>query len=206
MRLTVLKHNSQITSNCTYSCSKHDLLGFRGRKVTQGLPIPLCDSHNVGRAWKPHEGQRKETQSATVRLISSSSFPSLLGALKILSEHFLPQWCLFKLQMLRSGHRALVSLYAQTVKNLLETQQTLKTWVPCPGWGDSPGGGNGNPLQYSCLEITWTEEPHRLQAMGHKESDTTEVTEQTFSTVGTDWSWVPFLWRTGLRIFLAVFK
>ena len=22
-----------------------------------------------------------------------------------------------------------------------------------PGWGRSPGGGNGNPLQYSCLEI-----------------------------------------------------
>ena len=21
-----------------------------------------------------------------------------------------------------------------------------------PGWGQSPGGGNGNPLQYSCLE------------------------------------------------------
>ena len=21
-----------------------------------------------------------------------------------------------------------------------------------PGWEDSPGGGNGNPLQYSCLE------------------------------------------------------
>jgi len=22
-----------------------------------------------------------------------------------------------------------------------------------PGWGRSPGGGHGNPLQYSCLEI-----------------------------------------------------
>ena len=21
-----------------------------------------------------------------------------------------------------------------------------------PGWGRSPGGGNGNPLQFSCLE------------------------------------------------------
>ena len=21
-----------------------------------------------------------------------------------------------------------------------------------PGWGRSPGGGNGNPLQYACLE------------------------------------------------------
>ena len=29
-----------------------------------------------------------------------------------------------------------------------------------------PGEGNGNPLQYSCLEIPWTEEPVGLQAMG----------------------------------------
>ena len=33
-------------------------------------------------------------------------------------------------------------------------------------------------------EIPWTEEPHRLQDMGHKESDTTEVTKQTLSAVG----------------------
>ena len=35
-----------------------------------------------------------------------------------------------------------------------------------PGLGRSPGEGNGNPLQYSCLEISWTEEPGRLQYMG----------------------------------------
>ena len=35
-----------------------------------------------------------------------------------------------------------------------------------PALGRSPGEGNGNPLQYSCLEIPWTEEPGRLQFMG----------------------------------------
>ena len=35
-----------------------------------------------------------------------------------------------------------------------------------PGWGRSPGEGNGNPLQYSCLENLWTEEPGRLQSIG----------------------------------------
>ena len=35
-----------------------------------------------------------------------------------------------------------------------------------PGSGRSPGVGNGNLLQYSCLEIPWTEEPGRLQSMG----------------------------------------
>ena len=31
-----------------------------------------------------------------------------------------------------------------------------------PGSGRSSGEGNGNPLQYSCLEIPWMEEPDRL--------------------------------------------
>ena len=38
-----------------------------------------------------------------------------------------------------------------------------------PGSGTSPGEGNGNPLQYSCLKKS-----HGLQSMGSKESDTTE--------------------------------
>ena len=32
--------------------------------------------------------------------------------------------------------------------------------------GRSPGEGNRNPLQYSCLKIPWTEEPEGLQSMG----------------------------------------
>ena len=46
-----------------------------------------------------------------------------------------------------------------------------------PGLGRSPGGGHGNPLQYSCLETS-----HRQRSLedyspwGHKESDTTELT------------------------------
>ena len=43
-----------------------------------------------------------------------------------------------------------------------------------PGLGRSPGKGNGNPLQYSYLEIPWTEEPGGLTVHGvAKESDTT---------------------------------
>ena len=43
-----------------------------------------------------------------------------------------------------------------------------------PGLGISPGEGNGNPLQYSCLENPWTEEPIGLQSMGSQELDMTE--------------------------------
>ena len=44
-----------------------------------------------------------------------------------------------------------------------------------PGSGRTPGGGHGNPFQYSCLE-----NPHRQRGLmgcsswSHKESDTTE--------------------------------
>ena len=44
-----------------------------------------------------------------------------------------------------------------------------------PGLGRSPGGGHGNPLQYSCLE-----NPHGQRSLagyspwGHRQSDTTE--------------------------------
>ena len=34
------------------------------------------------------------------------------------------------------------------------------------GSGRSPGGGHGNPLQYSCLENPRTEEPGGLQSTG----------------------------------------
>ena len=41
--------------------------------------------------------------------------------------------------------------------------------------GRSPGEGNGNLLQYSCLKIPWTEKPGELQSVGvMKELDTTE--------------------------------
>ena len=43
------------------------------------------------------------------------------------------------------------------------------------GWGRSPGGGNGNPLQYSCLEKSHGQRsPVGYSPWGRKESDTTE--------------------------------
>ena len=37
-----------------------------------------------------------------------------------------------------------------------------------PGLGRSPGKGNGNPLQYPCLENSMTEEPAGLQSFGQQ--------------------------------------
>ena len=41
------------------------------------------------------------------------------------------------------------SLVAQKIKNL---PAVWETQVQSLGWEDPPGEGNGNPLQYSCLE------------------------------------------------------
>ena len=47
-----------------------------------------------------------------------------------------------------------------------------------PGWGGCPGEGNGNPLQYSCLENpmdrgTWWATVHRVAKSGTRLSDFT---------------------------------
>ena len=42
-----------------------------------------------------------------------------------------------------------------------------------PGSGRFPGGGNGYPLQCSCLENPIDREPGRLQSMQSDTSDTT---------------------------------
>ena len=47
------------------------------------------------------------------------------------------------------SHVLRASLVAQTVKNVPANAGDAGL---IPGSGRSPGGGNGNPLQYSCLE------------------------------------------------------
>ena len=43
---------------------------------------------------------------------------------------------------------------ALVVKNLPANAGDLRDMGLIPGLGRSPGGGHGNPLQYSCLENT----------------------------------------------------
>ena len=38
------------------------------------------------------------------------------------------------------------------VKDLPVNAEDIRDMGSIPGLGNSPGGGNGNPLQYSCLE------------------------------------------------------
>ena len=64
------------------------------------------------------------------------------------------------------------------VKNLPVNAGDTRDVGLIPGLEKSPGGGHGNPLQYSCLE-----NPHGQRSLAgyspysHKESDKTEVTK-----------------------------
>ena len=57
---------------------------------------------------------------------------------------------------------------ALLVKNLPASAGDTRDVTSTPGLGRSSGGGNGNLLEYSCLEksmVPWREEPGGLQSM-----------------------------------------
>ena len=63
------------------------------------------------------------------------------------------------------------------VKNPPANAEDIRDLGLIPGLGRSPGGGHGNPLQYSCLEKpTGQRCLEGYSPRGCKESDTTEVT------------------------------
>ena len=52
------------------------------------------------------------------------------------------------------------------VKNLPSYVGNLRAMDSIPGVGRCPGERHGNPLQYSCWKVPWTEEPSGLQSIG----------------------------------------
>ena len=50
------------------------------------------------------------------------------------------------------------------VKNPLASAENSRDTGSIPGSGRSPGGGNGNAIQYS-WKIPWTQEPGGLQSI-----------------------------------------
>ena len=61
------------------------------------------------------------------------------------------------------------------VKNLLASAGDVREVGSVLGLGRSPGGGNGNLLQYSCLQNPMDRKPGRLQSM-ELQSDVNEET------------------------------
>ena len=58
------------------------------------------------------------------------------------------------------------SQVALVVKNPPVSAGDVRNSGSIPGSGRCPGGGNGNPLQYSCLKNPMDNEPGGLESMG----------------------------------------
>ena len=58
------------------------------------------------------------------------------------------------------------SQVALVIKNPLANAGNIRDTGSIPGLGRSTAEGRDNPLQYSCLENRWTEEPGRLRSIG----------------------------------------
>ena len=65
---------------------------------------------------------------------------------------------------------------ALVVKNLLASSGDIRGTASISGSRRSPGEGNGNPLQYSCLENLMEREAWWATVYRVAESDMTEVT------------------------------
>ena len=59
-----------------------------------------------------------------------------------------------------------------------------------PGWGRSPGEGNSNPLQYSCLENPMDREAWKATVHGVTGSDMTDCTILTHCFISFFLNWV----------------
>ena len=59
------------------------------------------------------------------------------------------------------------------VKNLPANAGDIRDLGSIPGLGRSPGGGNGNPLQYSCLENPMDREAWQATVRRVRESEVT---------------------------------
>ena len=68
-----------------------------------------------------------------------------------------------------------LSQVAIVVKNPPATAGDVKDAGSIPGSGRSPGGGHGNPLQYSCLENPMDRGAWQATLHGITESDRTEA-------------------------------
>ena len=94
--------------------------------------------------------------------------------------HFSNGWLLvlwFSTQMAHPGgvicHT--FSMYSMGGSNGKESACNVQDLGLIPGSGWSPGEGNGNPLQYSCQRIPWTEEPGGLPSMASQRVNWTRL-------------------------------
>ena len=107
---------------------------------------------------------------------------------RVLGNYSFCSFCFFFLLYLILG----ASQVALVVKNPPANTGDTRDAVLKPGLRRSPGRGDGNPLQYSCLENPWTEEPGGLQSTG-SQSQTPLSMHTTLSLQLLDSIFIPLL-------------
>ena len=103
----------------------------------------------------------------------SSPHPSICVVLYL---HFWTIELLYAILLFNSHLTFSSIIHSFVVKNLLASARDARDRSLIPGSGRSPGVGNGNVLQYFCLEDSMGREPQRATVRGVTESDTIEHT------------------------------
>ena len=128
------------------------------------LVWPLeCNRSSVNRVYSlnGHLGKQKPKDTSLSPIPPSLSPPITHTLSKV--------WCQVKMWVLQ------ITL-ATWIFNSKQAGKVTVSLASIPGSGRSPGGGNGNPLQCSCLENSMDRSLVGYSPWGHKESDITEHT------------------------------
>ena len=89
----------------------------------------------------------QQLQPASSSLHGSNQLPLCLNSLSNSGAHYGTN-----MDLARSQREERASQVALMVKNPPANAGNARDSGSIPGWGRSPGGENGNPLQYSCLK------------------------------------------------------
>ena len=135
--------------------------GKKERKSGDCSSSPVHPSHSP--LWPKTQALSESSPPSFDYYFCALGFPAQFNVLLLTS------WsnCFYKIVM--------APLYGRVVKNPPAKAGDERDVALIPGLGRSPGGGNHNPLQYSCLKNSMDRGAWRATARGVAESDTTEL-------------------------------
>ena len=136
--------------------------------------VPLCNFHLLvgdlsSRKWKMSKSEWKRGWASES---PSEDYPD--WTIKEWNFYYIRHWYspvsldLVRLQLVQMSFKWDGSVGKKSACNAVDAEDSGSI----PGSRRFPGKGNGNPLQYSCWKIPWTEEPGRLQSIGLQKSQT----------------------------------
>ena len=107
----------------------------------------------------------------------------------------LTSWCLVYSECTEEIRNSRGTQEAPVVKNSSANARDIKDPDLITESGRSSGGGNGKPLQYSCLENPMDRGPWWVIVHRVAESDTTEATQSDTALGCQQLCWVSVLWE-----------